>query len=98
MSLQPTVGEIVAITTTDSHLRLLVSTVTDDHVSSVSLADLATETLHRLEATETDIATRRDLAAAIIHAADLMPFTAPMRLRADETGEQPSWAVRGRRE
>ncbi|MFU1783191.1 hypothetical protein ACM16X_17625 [Haloarcula japonica] len=49
MTPQPSVGEIVAITTTDSEPRLLVSSVTDDHVSGVLLTDLAAETVQRVE-------------------------------------------------
>lgn len=48
MTPQPSGGEVVAITTTDSHPLLLVSSVTDDHVTGVLLADLATATLHPL--------------------------------------------------
>ena len=56
---------------------MLVNTVTDDHVTGVLLADLATETLHRLQATEPDTATRRQLGDAITHADDRMSFTVP---------------------
>lgn len=63
------VGGVVAITTTDSEPLLLVSSTTDDDVTGVLLADLATETRHRLEATEPDTATRQELAAAIAQAA-----------------------------
>ena len=77
MTPKPTVGEIVAITTTDSEPLVLVSTVTDGHVTGILLADLATETLHRLQATEPDTATHRQLAAAIEQADDRMSFTIP---------------------
>ncbi|MFU1783190.1 hypothetical protein ACM16X_17620 [Haloarcula japonica] len=77
MTTQPSVGEIVAITTTDSEPLLLVSSTTDDDVTGVLLADLATETLHRLDASEPDTATRRELAAAITQTDELMSFTVP---------------------
>jgi len=80
MTANPTVGEIVAITTTDSEPLLLVSRSTDDeHSTGVLLADLATETLHRLRASEPDTATRRQLAQAIGRTDDLMSFTVPIR-------------------
>ena len=75
---QPTAGEVVAITTTDSEPLLLVSSTTDNNVTGVLLADLATETLHRLEVSEPDTATRQELAAAIAQANDLMSFTVPL--------------------
>ena len=53
------------------------SDTTDDHVTGVLLAALATETLHRLEAAEPDRATRRQLTAAIEQTADRMSFTVP---------------------
>jgi hypothetical protein len=78
MTTQPSVGEIVAITTTDSEPLLLVCRSTDDHVTGVVLADLATETLHRLRASEPDTATRRQLAGAIGRTGELMSFTVPL--------------------
>ena len=78
MTAQPTAGEVVAITTTDSEPLLLVSSTTDNNVTGVLLADLATETLHRLEVSEPDTATRQELAAAIAQANDLMSFTVPL--------------------
>ncbi|MDS0223643.1 hypothetical protein NDI54_20075 [Haloarcula sp. S1AR25-5A] len=78
MTLQPTAGEIVAITTTDSEPLLLVYRSNDDHVTGVLLADLATETLHRLRASERNTATRRQLAQAIGRTDDLMSFTVPL--------------------
>ncbi|MGB9934081.1 hypothetical protein [Haloarcula amylolytica] len=77
MTAHPTVGEIVAITTTDSEPLVLVCHVDDDHVTGVLLADLATETLHRLRASEPDATTRRQLADAIGRTDDLMSFTVP---------------------
>ncbi len=65
MTTHPTVGEIVAITTTNSNPLLLVRTVGDEHINGVLLADLATETLHRLRASEYDTPTRRQLGQAI---------------------------------
>ena len=47
MTARPTVGEIVAITTTDSDPLLLVCRLDDEQVKGVVLADLATETLRR---------------------------------------------------
>ncbi|WP_058992433.1 hypothetical protein [Haloarcula sp. CBA1127] len=57
MTPQPTVGEIVAITTIDSDPLLLVSSASDDHVTGVLLADLPTEPLRRLQASDPDPAT-----------------------------------------
>ncbi|MHC3381470.1 hypothetical protein [Haloarcula sp. H-GB5] len=65
MTPQPSVGEAVAITATDNEPLLLVSTF-----SGVLLAEIVTEPLHRLHATEPDAATRR----AIRHADDRMSF------------------------
>jgi len=76
MTPQPTVGEIVAITTTDSDPYLLVCRV-DDHVIGVLLADLATETLHRLRRSDYDTATRRQLATAVERADEIMSLTVP---------------------
>jgi len=78
MTPQPTVGEIVAITTIDSDPRLLVCTADDEHVTGVLLADLTTETIQRLRTSEPDTATRRELATAIVPADDLMSFTIPI--------------------
>ena len=77
MTTQSTVGEIVAITTTDSDPRLLVCTVDGEHVTGVLLADLATETIRRLQASEPDTATRRELATAVERAEECMSFTVP---------------------
>jgi len=79
MTAHPTVGEIVAITTTDSEPLLLVCHVGDEHSTGVLLADLATETLQRLRASEPDTATRRQLAQAIGLTDELMSFTVPTR-------------------
>jgi hypothetical protein len=77
MTAHPTVGEIVAITTTNSNPLLLVRTVGDEHVTGVLLADLATETLHRLRASEYDTPTRRQLGQAIGRTDELLSFTVP---------------------
>jgi len=77
MTAQPTVGEIVAITTTDNEPLLLVCDINDAQATGVLLADLATETLHRLRASEPDTATRRQLAQAIGRTDELMSFTVP---------------------
>ncbi|RLM34399.1 hypothetical protein [Haloarcula sp. Atlit-120R] len=77
MTAQPSVGEIVAITTTDSEPLLLVSHCHEEHAMGVLLADLATETLHRLRASEPDTATRQQLAQAIGQTDELMSFTVP---------------------
>jgi len=76
MTPQPTAGEIVAITTTDSDPFMLVCHV-DDHVTGVLLADLATETIHRLRTSDYDTATRRELATAVERADECMSFTVP---------------------
>ncbi|KAA9404565.1 hypothetical protein EGO51_18855 [Haloarcula hispanica] len=78
MTTHPTVGEIVAITTTNSNPLLLVRTVDDEHINGVLLADLATETLHRLRASEYDTLTRRQLGQAIGRTDELMSFTVPV--------------------
>ena len=77
MTAHPTVGEIVAITTTNSEPLLLVCRQTDEHVTGVLLADLATETLQRLRASEPDTPTRRQLGLAIGRTDELMSFTVP---------------------
>jgi hypothetical protein len=77
MTAHPTVGEIVAITTTDSEPLLVVSHSTDEHSTGMLLADLATETLQRLRASERNTPTRRQLAQAIGRTDELMSFTVP---------------------
>ncbi len=66
----PEVGEVVAITTTASEPQLLVTNVEADAVRGVLLADLASETLHRLEHTAGDRQRRRQLATAEQASAD----------------------------
>ncbi|GCF16094.1 hypothetical protein Harman_40290 [Haloarcula mannanilytica] len=77
MTPQPTVGEIVAITTTDSDPFLLVCSQDPELITGVLLADLASETVHRLRASEPDTATRRELATAVERADECMSFTVP---------------------
>ncbi|NHN64727.1 hypothetical protein G9463_15670 [Haloarcula sp. JP-Z28] len=77
MTAPPTVGEIIAITTTDSEPLLLVSRATDEHITGVLLADLATEPLQRLRASKRNTPTRRQLAQAIGRTDELMSFTVP---------------------
>lgn len=78
MTTRPTAGEIVAITTTDSEPLLLVCRQTDEHVTGVLLADLATDTLQRLRVSKPDTATRRELAQAIGRTNELLSFTVPL--------------------
>ncbi|EMA07843.1 hypothetical protein SAMN05443574_1474 [Haloarcula vallismortis] len=77
MTTQPTVGEIVAITTTDSDPLLLVCSQETELITGVLLADLATETIHRLQASEPDTATRQQLATAVERADGCLSFTVP---------------------
>jgi len=77
MTPQPTAGEIVAITTTDSDPFLLVCHVDDALVTGVLLVDLATETIHRLRTSDYDTATRREVATAVERADECMSFTVP---------------------
>ena len=77
MTSQPTAGEIVAITTTDSDPFLLVCTADADEITGVLLADLATETIHRLRSSDYDTATRRELATIVERADKCLSFTVP---------------------
>ena len=77
MTPQPTVNEIVAITTTDNDPLLLVSSTIGNHVTGVLLADPATEKIHGLQASESDTATRQKLATVIKQAGALMSVTVP---------------------
>jgi len=74
----PSVGEIVAITTTDSEPLVMVCHRNEPQATGVLLADLATETLHRLRASERDTAKRRQLGQAIGRTDNLMSFTVPL--------------------
>ncbi|KAA9396569.1 hypothetical protein Har1130_18150 [Haloarcula sp. CBA1130] len=93
MRSQPTVGEIVAITTTDSDPSLLVCAVDAEQVTGVLLADLSTETIHRLRASEPDTATRRELVTAVESADESMSFTVSTtdyaRVERDSTSPRP---------
>lgn len=74
----PEVGETVAITTVDSEPWLLVCAVDDDarEVTGVLVADLADETVQRLEESIGDRERRRKLTTAV-SSADLMTFAVP---------------------
>ena len=74
----PEVGETVAITTAESEPWLLVCAVDDDvlEVTGVLVADLADETVQRLEASVGDRERRRKLATAV-SSKDLMTFAVP---------------------
>jgi hypothetical protein len=76
----PSVGDVVVLTELDSEPRLLVTAVDEaaDEVTGVLLADLAAETLQRLEATAGDRQRRRELTTAIRRADDLMTFRVPV--------------------
>jgi hypothetical protein len=74
----PSVGEIVAITTTASEPLVMVCHRNNAQATGVLLADLATETLHRLRASERDTANRRQLGQAIGRTDNLMSFTVPL--------------------
>ena len=93
MTPQPTVGEIVAITTTDSDPFLLVCTADAKQVTGILLADLSTETIHRLRASEPDTATRRQVATAVERADESMSFTVPLtdyaRVERDSSSPEP---------
>ncbi|AJF28072.1 hypothetical protein SG26_20230 (plasmid) [Haloarcula sp. CBA1115] len=77
MTPRPTVGEIVAVTTIDSDPLLLACHLYDDHITGVLLADLPTEPLRRLQASDPDTATRRQVAQTLGRTDDRMPFTVP---------------------
>jgi len=78
MTSQPTVGEIVAITTTDSDPFLLVCTADAKQVTGVLLADLSTETIQRLRTSKPDTATRRQVATTVKRADECLSFTVPL--------------------
>jgi hypothetical protein len=77
MTPQPTARKVITIMTTNNDPYLLVRSVDDEHVTGVLLTDLATETIHRLGASEPDTATRRELAIAAGRTDDLLSFTVP---------------------
>jgi len=76
----PSVGDVVVLTELDSEPRLLVTAVDElaDEVTGVLLADLAAETIQRLEATAGNRQRRRKLTTAIRRAEDLMTFRVPV--------------------
>jgi hypothetical protein len=57
---------------------LLASRATNEHITGVLLADLATETLQQLRASERNASIRRQLAQAIGQTDDRMSFTVPL--------------------
>ncbi|MDT3437724.1 hypothetical protein [Haloarcula sp. 1CSR25-25] len=77
MTPQPTVSEIVASTITDNDSFLPVCSQDNEHLTGVLLADLATEIIHRLRASEPDTATCRELATAVERAGECMSFIFP---------------------
>jgi len=77
MSEDPQLGEIVAVTTTDSEPWLLVTHVEGDTIEGVLLADLARETVIRLADAVDEPERRRDLARACRRTDDLPAFTLP---------------------
>lgn len=70
------VGEVVSVTELDSEPALLVLAV-DEDLTGALLADLASETIQRLEATIGDREGRREVATAVANAADIMTFAVP---------------------
>lgn len=75
----PAVGDVVVLTELDSNPRLLVTAVdeTSDDVTGVLLADLAEETIQRLDATAGDRQRRQELTTTIRRTEDLMTFCVP---------------------
>ncbi|WP_336339481.1 hypothetical protein [Haloarcula brevis] len=95
----PTVGDVVTLTELDSEPHLLVTAVYEaaDEVTGVLLADLAAETIQRLDATAGNRQRRRELTTAIRRAEDLMTFRVPvteLRQR-DSPATQGSEALTG---
>ncbi|RLM90064.1 hypothetical protein [Haloarcula sp. Atlit-7R] len=76
----PAVGDVVVLTELDSEPPLLVTAVDEagDEVTGVLLADLAAETIQRLDATAGDRQRRQELTTAIRRAEDLMTFRVPV--------------------
>ncbi|WP_324666061.1 hypothetical protein [Haloarcula sediminis] len=70
------VGEVVSLTELDSEPALLVLAVEED-LTGALLADLANETIQRLEATVGDREGRREIAQAVANAEDIMTFAVP---------------------
>lgn len=70
------VGEVVSLTELDSEPALLVLDV-DEDLTGALLADLANETIERLEATIGDREGRRAVVTAVANAEDIMTFGVP---------------------
>jgi len=70
------VGEVVTITELDSEPPLLVLDV-DEPLITVLLADLAHETIQRLDATVGDRDGRREIVTAVKNADGIMTFAVP---------------------
>lgn len=73
---QPEPGEVVSLSEFDSEPALLVLAVGDD-ITGALLADLAHETIQRLEATVGDRGRRRGLIQAVANADEIMIFDVP---------------------
>lgn len=76
----PTVGDVVVLTELDSEPHLLVTAVdeADNEATGVLLADLAAETIGRLNATAGNRQRRQKLTTAIRRAEDCMTLCVPV--------------------
>ncbi|EMA07872.1 hypothetical protein [Haloarcula marismortui] len=76
----PTVGDVVILTELDSEPHLLVTAIdeADNAVTGVLLADLAAETIERLNATAGNRQRRQKLTTAIRRAEDCMTLCVPV--------------------
>jgi len=82
---RPDRGEVGALTDVESEPPLLVTAVTADHVTGVLVADLAAETIQRLEQSVDDHERRANLATAIRQSESLPTFDVPVtECRRDE--------------
>jgi hypothetical protein len=70
------VGEVVTLTELDSEPALFVLDV-DEDITGALVADLADETIQRLEQTTGDRQGRRELAQAVANADAIMTFRVP---------------------
>ena len=70
------VGEVVTLTELDSEPPLLVLDV-DEDLTGALLADLAKETIQRLDATVGDRDARREIVTAVKNADGIMTFAVP---------------------
>lgn len=70
------VGKVVSLTELDSEPALLVLKV-DEDLTGALLADLAHETIQRLEATIGDREGRQEIAQAVVNAEGIMTFAVP---------------------